>query len=275
MPRAFEGTIGESRFSWQWITAMILQCPSCSSKFKVPDGMIPPEGRVVKCSRCAHQWHATLSSEQAPPMPAPSATQQKPAEPVDQGPEDIVEHAARAMQVAEQIVSAAPDAAAAPAAPAAAKKPAPPLKIPVKPFMIAAPTMAALWLIFAVMAHYPSWIEAPVFGGIYRTLGVHTTEGILFEDLSLQQQKEEGKTKYILSGSIANHASVDRVVPSVRVMLSDAEGDKIWEHEYVVNEPLKGGEVYPFRIDNVETSFGDKVSTVVIDVGHKLQLMMR
>lgn len=35
---------------------MIIQCPSCSSKFLVPNNAIKAEGRKVKCSKCKHIW---------------------------------------------------------------------------------------------------------------------------------------------------------------------------------------------------------------------------
>lgn len=37
---------------------MILVCPSCDAKFKIPDGAIPPGGRKVRCAKCKHSWHA-------------------------------------------------------------------------------------------------------------------------------------------------------------------------------------------------------------------------
>lgn len=49
---------------------MILVCPSCDSKFKVPDNAIPPEGRKVRCAQCGSAWHATTANELKPSKPA-------------------------------------------------------------------------------------------------------------------------------------------------------------------------------------------------------------
>lgn len=53
---------------------MLLTCPSCSTKYQVPDGSIPPDGRKVRCTSCAHVWHQgpeeetfDLVLEEAPP----------------------------------------------------------------------------------------------------------------------------------------------------------------------------------------------------------------
>lgn len=37
---------------------MILVCPTCDAKFKIPDGAIPAEGRTVRCAKCKNSWHA-------------------------------------------------------------------------------------------------------------------------------------------------------------------------------------------------------------------------
>ena len=59
---------------------MILVCPSCDAKFKVPDNAIPPEGRKVRCANCGHAWHATKANElKAPPRAARPAAPKKPA----------------------------------------------------------------------------------------------------------------------------------------------------------------------------------------------------
>ncbi len=53
---------------------MILVCPSCDSKFKVPDNAIPPAGRKVRCAQCGSAWHATTADELRPPKTAHAAT---------------------------------------------------------------------------------------------------------------------------------------------------------------------------------------------------------
>jgi predicted Zn finger-like uncharacterized protein len=42
---------------------MQLTCPSCGTKFSVPEGALGEAGRSVKCSKCQHVWHATAESE--------------------------------------------------------------------------------------------------------------------------------------------------------------------------------------------------------------------
>jgi predicted Zn finger-like uncharacterized protein len=234
---------------------MILQCPECHARFAVPDTAIPPAGRTVKCGRCAHSWHASQA--------------------------DAVTAAAVQSATFEEVMAAAePSMRQKNTAPKKSKptRKMPSLRlssIPKFPLMMATPVLALLWLTLAFVGHYPTWMGAPVLGSIYKTFGIQSTEGLRFDEVTMQRVEKDGKTNYILAGSIANQSSVERIVPSVRVALNDTKGKKLWTREYVVNETIKGGDVYPFRIANVETTFGDKVSSIVVDVGHPLQLMMR
>jgi len=88
---------------------MILVCPSCDSKFKVPDNAIPPAGRKVRCAQCGSTWHATTADELKPPKPtnpavsggqrrAPAAPQIAPVAEVDAGT------AARAAAIRQSVV---------------------------------------------------------------------------------------------------------------------------------------------------------------------------
>ncbi|MDJ0894136.1 MAG: zinc-ribbon domain-containing protein [Alphaproteobacteria bacterium] len=65
---------------------MIVTCPQCDTRFKVPEGVFPATGRKVKCSGCGHIWHQNppesveaavskaVRAAEAAPAEAPAST---------------------------------------------------------------------------------------------------------------------------------------------------------------------------------------------------------
>lgn len=104
---------------------MILVCPACDAKFKVPDGAIPPEGRKVRCASCKHSWHAVPAQAlekrmAAAPAAAPAATAQTspprpagpaPIEEVDAGAAARASALRQSVQAMNEEISPAPEPA--------------------------------------------------------------------------------------------------------------------------------------------------------------------
>lgn len=74
---------------------MIISCPSCGASFNVKPEALGPTGRSVKCSKCAHRWHANPDGTELDPD-FDSATAQPEAfaaEPVTEPTDTTVEGA--------------------------------------------------------------------------------------------------------------------------------------------------------------------------------------
>lgn len=53
---------------------MILACPNCDVRFRIPDRALQPDGRRVRCSRCRHDWRVDAYGEEiGRPRPDPVA----------------------------------------------------------------------------------------------------------------------------------------------------------------------------------------------------------
>ncbi|MDB5448699.1 MAG: hypothetical protein JWQ97_4016, partial [Phenylobacterium sp.] len=71
---------------------MILTCPECATSYFVDDTRIPPQGRRVKCSSCAHRWTAGPDGPIAEDPPALAPQPERFAEaPHTVAPEDDLE----------------------------------------------------------------------------------------------------------------------------------------------------------------------------------------
>ena len=42
---------------------MFIQCSSCNSKYLVNSADLKPNGRLVECANCTHQWYQELKLE--------------------------------------------------------------------------------------------------------------------------------------------------------------------------------------------------------------------
>ena len=266
----------------------------------------------MRCSKCAQEWHADALSVVDHAAPQPNAREEalraiaaaraaSPSIPTESMPtESIIEvvpveevHSAEAridsddfLKQLEAAIGVSEANMEAPRQRPAGKEKgfvrpivaAPKKPINVKPFKLAVPVLAALWLILAFITYFPSWMNTPVLGGIYSMFGIAPTEGLVFADVTMEREHEEGgKTKFILAGSIKNNSNATRAVPTVRVNLRDAQGKNIWGRSYLDPKAvdLNAGEVYPFKINNVETVFASNVKVITVDMGNTLQLMMR
>ena len=244
---------------------MILKCPACHSRFKVPEDAIPPEGRVVKCSRCAHSWHATRPPLEFVVMDQPAQVPEQVPEQVPAAPESppaFEEVLAATHAVEEQ------HAAAAPAKKASSPRPA-------KPFKLAAAALAASWLILAFVTYFPRWQDAPVLGAVYGMLGISSTYGVELKDVAMQREQVGERTRFLIRGNLVNQDAATREVPFMRVAMRGRDNEILWSRDYAVNKALKPGEVYPFRITNAETGSAGEVRTLVVDVGNPLEMFFR
>ncbi len=115
---------------------MIISCPSCTARFKVDADSIGSDGRVVKCSQCAHVWQArqeddeteSLAAARAAAQPSPPPQPEPEPEPAPEpAPEPEPPAAPPAAPEPETTAEAAPDAASA------EEEPPPPPPAPPQP----------------------------------------------------------------------------------------------------------------------------------------------
>ena len=71
---------------------MILSCPSCSTRFSVPDGAFAKGGRKLRCGKCKHDWFQEPPVEEAAPVePAEEAAPVEEAAPSEENSQDDID----------------------------------------------------------------------------------------------------------------------------------------------------------------------------------------
>lgn len=267
------------------------------------------EGRDVKCGACAHQWFVDpnpLGADFADFLPAKppkgsdeeaddliatfeeayEGKQREPKE--DEIPEaDLADPDAQDIELEMDDESSDDDSAASNAeggmipefeemdAAAATTPnfampsvqeeagPVPPL------YKVAAGVSSFLMVLAALLAFN---IMIPGFDGL---LGQQVIDGVKLADIQVRELPSNERAKYVVEGKIVNTADVPRPIPTLHVALLDKNGEIMVSREYNADKMLQPGEDTPFTASQLNTSYKDQLSHVLVELGSDAQLSIR
>ncbi len=194
---------------------MLLICPACHTRYVVPDAAIGAAGRQVRCASCKHSWfqqgpELTLNGDLSADAGAQTGsigtvpTEEPPPPPITPPRYDRAETAPRSSFAHEP--------------------PFRPRRNPARLWTIAAVLFALLIGVVAISA----WQFADFSGNGGAFAADEPALAIVLDAQQDRQTLTDGTEYFAASGTIVNGSAVEQKVPSLLVVLKDAQGRTVY-----------------------------------------------
>lgn len=212
---------------------MILSCPSCQTRYLVPDTAIGPMGRQVRCASCRHSWFQEPGTLDLAPVREEAASEPRPASPPPPPPPappvqpPAVPASDLGARYAEDGAAESPDMFA----------PEPPFR----PRRNPAKLWTLLAILFAVVA--AAALAALVAFGptdLGARFGLRSAEVPLTIEVTRKPERRptlSGSELLAVTGRILNPTDSVQTVPDIRAELRDGQGRTVYS--WTITRPAR------------------------------------
>jgi predicted Zn finger-like uncharacterized protein len=237
---------------------MIVNCPSCTTRWFVPDEDIPAMGRTVKCASCGHTWFEAAALTLAQPVEGETALR---ATPLTRADVERMRLSAGKENATQQVRARAN----------ARQKHA--------RMRAAALGWAAVGMVFCILFGVATIFRVdlvrlwPQSASAFASVGLGVNPyGLEVRDVKVERTFDGVTPVVTVSGSIANPSQIRRETPNIRLALRDKEGAEVFV--WVAAPPAKTvepGSAVPFTVvlnappqnaQSLEASFAPAGETV-------------
>lgn len=233
---------------------MILQCPACDAKFKIPDGALGDDGKRVRCGKCQHVW-------------------------TERPPELVVE-----APVMEAVMAdAAPDIDAVLAG--QTHQESRPMEDIIGDFRPPKKVRSSKWKWAGYGLSYA--VLLVLAGGLWSLMDKPEwwhqvpSKGFSFETIELEAMAQIGGDRFSanpmfsITGTARNVSNEPKTLPGIQVTLQDLEGEEVYRKHYTVSDKVvPPGEAVSFVLENLEQA--DRRHTLfIVEMGNRIELALR
>lgn len=201
---------------------MLVTCPKCQQKFKVPDSALGTKGRKLKCSSCEHKWHQMpAGAEGAEPEAAPVVKKKKAPRPEPVVEETIEEDLGQ--DRVEEEIDPPPlgDVSRFRAARGTEKEK------PSRPYILYALLILAVAIPAGLFVARTTLVHAwPASALLYEKVGMPVPvpgEGLVLQNVYVERRQEGTVEVLVVHGEIRNPGELMVSLPSLRATVI-AEG---------------------------------------------------
>ena len=257
---------------------MIISCPSCAARFRVPDDQVGTDGRTVRCGRCAYSWHQMPVA----PEPAPLELQEQlpevkrrpvatPAQPAASSytPQPLA--APAAMREEDSYLSDEPEIPdSAPRFREGSLYPR--ARRPLAGLILG---WALLLLVLGALGgggwYFRNEIvaEVPELQKLYDWLGVPVEAGgqsgsLMIEDYAVLRTLEGDQRQLVVTGRLVNGSDQSQLLPRLVARVLDESGTELltWQFDAAVTT-LAPGETAVFESSHEHPDYGGQIDVEV------------